>query len=149
MGSILSCCCARFVPIVLTTYTHKPFQKDMTFEFFGKRKIHVYNSGGWVVDRIIPGPMYGGAVVLLDENLNTVSLRMYNEAQSKGDYKVSAQTVIESEFSRKTIPSIRFDQDPWKAFSEGIAEALAGHMERLESTINHSRANRRARKLSF
>lgn len=130
-------------------HTHKPFQKNMSFDFFGKRHIHVYNSGGWVVDRIIPDRLYGGAVVLFDENFDSVSLRMYNEAQRKCDYQVSAQTEVGSEFARKIIASTKFDQDPWKSFSEEVAKTVASHMKRLENTINHSRARRRARKLGF
>jgi hypothetical protein len=133
-------------------HTHKPFQKNMSFDLFGEHKIHIYNSGGWVVDRITPGPLYGGAVVLLDERLDSVSLRMYNEAPKHSDYKVSAQTAdpsLVSEFSRKIIASINCDQDPWKAFSDTIATTVADHMKRLKATIGQSRVSRSAHKLSF
>ncbi len=40
----------------------------------------VYNTGGWVVETVDPAPVHGGAAVLLNENLDVVSLRMYNEA---------------------------------------------------------------------
>ena len=59
-------------------HTHKPFQKDMK-DFTGyPRWVNVYNTGGWVVETVFPEPVHGAAVVLVDEELNATSLRMYN-----------------------------------------------------------------------
>ena len=64
-------------------HTHKPFQKDLDFDRY-PRWVNVYNTGGWVVDTMQAQRLHGGAVVLVDEALNTASLRMYNEAEDAG-----------------------------------------------------------------
>jgi hypothetical protein len=46
--------------------------------------LSVYNSGGWVVDTADTEPAHGGAIVLADEELNVVSVRMFNEAKNQG-----------------------------------------------------------------
>ena len=53
--------------------------------------VKVYNSGGWVVDTVERQQFHGGAVILIDENLETTSLRMYNESVDPNDYAVSVQ----------------------------------------------------------
>ena len=68
-------------------HTHKPFEQDMNFDGY-PGWVHVYNSGGWVVDTVNRQYLHGGAVVLIDENLNTATLRMYNEHDSLQEYNV-------------------------------------------------------------
>ena len=58
----------------------------------------------------------------MDENLNTISLRMYNEANKPGDYSVKVEEVTlagkqESLFYRKICDLIDTTKDPWKKFS--------------------------------
>jgi hypothetical protein len=60
--------------------------------------VHVYNSGGWVVDTEDVEPLHGGAVLLVDSELNTVSVRMYNEASHVSKYKVTAEAAKPSTF---------------------------------------------------
>lgn len=59
-------------------HTHKPFEVEI--EPSGYRgPVSVYNTGGWVVDSERSAPLQGGAAILLDEDLNAVSLRIYNQ----------------------------------------------------------------------
>jgi hypothetical protein len=60
-------------------HTHKPFQRDMQFGASYHPWSRVYNSGGWVVDTLTCAPTHGGAVILIDENLDSTSLCMYTE----------------------------------------------------------------------
>ncbi len=39
----------------------------------------VYNTGGWVVDTVQRKDIFGGAVLLMDENLDACLLEMYRE----------------------------------------------------------------------
>ena len=55
-------------------HTHKPFQEDMNFKPY-PQWVNVYNTGGWVVETTEPEPLHGAAIVLVDEQLNAVSLR--------------------------------------------------------------------------
>jgi len=71
-------------------HTHKPFEEPKTFTNIGNG-VPVYNTGGWVVETVDPSPVHGGAVVLLNENLDVVSLRMYNEANGSVDAPVEVE----------------------------------------------------------
>ncbi len=74
---------AGLVPETLTFvfgHTHKPFEDALTVGSLGT--LPVFNSGGWIVESAEAVPVRGGAVILIDDDLNAVSLRIYNE----GDY---------------------------------------------------------------
>ena len=76
-------------------HTHKPFQDLRNFRSF-PGWVKVYNSGGWVVDTVERQPYHGGAVILIDENLETTSLRMYNESEDPDAYAVTVQEACSS-----------------------------------------------------
>jgi hypothetical protein len=63
-------------------HAHKPFSAPLNFSNF-PLGVSAYNSGGWVVDTMTTEPMHGGAIVLADEELNVVSVRMYNEGENQ------------------------------------------------------------------
>jgi hypothetical protein len=69
-------------------HTHKPFVESKLD--LGKierensqtkinPKIDVYNTGGWIVDQIEADTKIGASIVLMDCNLNLVSLQVYRE----------------------------------------------------------------------
>lgn len=62
-------------------HTHKPFAG--LYEGFSDsgypEQLAVYNTGGWVADTVIPQRQAGGAVSFIDEDLNIVLMRLYNE----------------------------------------------------------------------
>src|SRR5262245_48965533 len=68
-------------------HTHKPFQADRDFQGY-HLNVHVFNSGGWVIDSVARQALHGGAVILVDEALNVTSLRLYNEADTREAYAV-------------------------------------------------------------
>src|SRR3989304_8283830 len=71
-------------------HTHKPFQEDMNFKGY-PAWANVYNTGAWVVETVAPQPLHGGAVVLIDNDLNAAALRMYNENADPAGYSISLQ----------------------------------------------------------
>jgi len=111
-------------------HTHKPFQKDMKFGKGYPGWVPVYNTGGWVVDTEEPTPLIGGALLLVDEALNAVSLRMYNEAKERKDYKVSVERSTHAgdtsvnPFYQRMLGVVQPAQDPWKSFSETVASEV-------------------------
>jgi hypothetical protein len=119
-------------------HTHKAFQKDMQNIEGYPRWVNVYNTGGWVVETIKPEAMHGGAVVLIDEDLNAASLRMYDEAEDPEQYKVRVEEArhggeksnpLYQELAGRVDP----DKEPWKTFSKAVAVAVserAGNLER-------------------
>lgn len=60
-------------------HTHKPFETRLSVTGY-PAAVDVFNTGGWVVDTIHPAPRQGAAAILIDEDLETVSLRVYNQS---------------------------------------------------------------------
>ncbi len=112
-------------------HTHKPFRryykgkdfKDKGFNAYPKG-IKVYNTGGWIVESTDERKeKRGGAILLLDENLNTVSVEMYKERDQKNEYVVEVKEARpagqkKSAFHEK-IAGLVGDgtKDPWSRFS--------------------------------
>ena len=121
-------------------HTHKPFQQSMEFEGY-PAPINVYNSGGWVVDKLDPHPIYGAACILIDEALHPITLRMYNQAANDEAYRVDVAESLRSgemhsSFYTRICTLVQPDQDPWKSFSRSVAEAVRIHTHVLQTKIN-------------
>lgn len=124
---------------LLFGHTHKPFQTQITFAGY-PAPLSVYNSGGWVVDKLEPAPIYGAAALLIDEELRTTSLRLYNQADDPASYAVqvgdiSRQPEVRNPFYERIRALVRPEQAPWKTFSEAVAEAVQVHAKVLHSKI--------------
>ena len=121
-------------------HTHKPFSQDMSFTGY-PRWMKVYNSGGWVVDTVQREPIYGAAVILIDETLQAISLRLYNQAASSGEYAVRVEKstpagVASSPFYNRISALVKPSSEPWKTFSATVAEAVDIHAWVLQTKIN-------------
>ena len=121
-------------------HTHKPFQEDMNFKGYPKW-VNVYNTGGWVVESVEPQPRRGGAVVLVDEDLNTVSLRMYNEDADPSKYTVRVEKAThagekENPFYRRISGLVDPSKEPWKSFSITVARSVYIRAQNLRTRIN-------------
>jgi hypothetical protein len=122
-------------------HTHKPFSQNMNFKGYlpGTK---VYNSGGWVVDSLKPAPIFGGAIILIDETLQTASLRMYNEADSVAQYAVRVEEAQPSgststnTFADHLKTLIQPASDPWKTFSVTMAEAVQVRAQIIQAKIS-------------
>lgn len=133
----------QHIPVDITFifgHTHKPFSQKMPFAGY-PAEISVYNSGGWVVDTVQPGPIYGAAVILLDEALQTTALRMYNQAASTDEYMVSVEEATHAKatsntFYERIYKMVNPKSGPWKTFSETIAEAINLHDQILWKKIH-------------
>jgi hypothetical protein len=121
-------------------HTHKPFQEDMDFKGY-PHWVNVYNTGGWVVETVDPEPLHGGAIVLVDEDLNALSLSMYNESKDRAGYAVSIQEAghpgePRSPFYKRLTGLINPNGSPWKDFSDATAGAVNVRAQNLRARIN-------------
>lgn len=120
-------------------HTHKPFQEDMNFKGY-PAWVSVYNTGGWVVETVAPQPLHGGSVVLLDNDLNAVALRMYNENAAPAGSAVSLQ---EARHTGETANPLYIHLNglinqgaaPWKDFPETVARATRVRAQNLRARI--------------
>jgi UDP-2,3-diacylglucosamine pyrophosphatase LpxH len=120
-------------------HTHKPFQREMSFERY-PRRVGVYNTGGWTVDAPDPRSAHGGAVVLIDEDLKATSLRMYGEQQDPGAYRVAVEEAAgassaPNELTARVRSLVDPARDPWKAFSAAASQAVNVRGRNLRSRI--------------
>jgi hypothetical protein len=118
-------------------HTHKPFSSSIKFDPF-PNPISVYNSGGWVVDTSNTEPAHGGAIVLADEELNVVSVRMYNES-AKGDWpavKVESADGSQTPFYDHIAQVVQSSQEPWRSFSTAVATNVAIYHQRFRERLS-------------
>lgn len=121
-------------------HTHKPFEARMDVPEFLAPDVAAYNSGGWVVDSPEVKPLIGGAIVLIDDDLNLASLRMYNEADDRDDYKVSVQIADDTQAADNPLfaqlsKSVTPTTWPWSDFSAAAAVAVRQHNKRLQDFL--------------
>jgi hypothetical protein len=121
-------------------HTHKPFQEDMNFRGY-PQWVNVYNTGGWVVETVQPAPLYGGAVVLIDENLDAASLRLFNESDDPRSHVVQVQEAIHpgednNPFRKRIAGLVDPSVDAWKSFSATVARATSVREQNLRARIN-------------
>jgi hypothetical protein len=59
-------------------HTHKPFQDELLVDGYA-RPVGVFNTGGWVLDQPTLMPVQGCAAMLVSEELEVASLRLFND----------------------------------------------------------------------
>jgi hypothetical protein len=121
-------------------HTHKPFSADYDFEGYNTW-VDTYNTGGWVVDTVDPAPAHGAAIVLLDENLNGTSVRLYNESDDEADYRVRLEQAQHpgegpNPLFAKLNEQVDPDADPWKSFGQLAAITVDKRAQHLRRRIN-------------
>ncbi|WP_445474559.1 hypothetical protein ACT9XH_09285 [Methanococcoides methylutens] len=122
-------------------HTHKPYEKNVPIDWL-ERDIPVYNSGGWVVDTVNPYPVFGGSVILMDKELNLVSLRMYNDGIVPEAYRVEVKKVDEkgrdNPFYERISDLVNYEEEPWKQFSSEALRAMQERKKRLKNRFIHT-----------
>lgn len=122
-------------------HTHKPFEEIRKVKGVDS-PVHVYNTGGWVVDHLDVRPRRGASIVVIDEDGNAASIRMYNQAASGPGYRVSvakaggaaAENPLHDELSR--IVDSR--EGPWADFSGAAARSVEERRANLEKVIERA-----------
>jgi predicted phosphodiesterase len=120
-------------------HTHKPFEETLEVPGFSS-SVALANTGGWVVDTIQTSPFQGAAAVLVDEDLNVASLRLYNQADNASDYAsrlvpVSPQS---SDLVRQVGDRLHFDAGPWRSLASATAKTVVERHNALQTIINRS-----------
>jgi UDP-2,3-diacylglucosamine pyrophosphatase LpxH len=112
-------------------HTHKPFES--TVEDPRGRLVRVYNAGGWTVDSADPTPNHGAAMVLVDEHLDAVSVRLWEDAATEPSLEV--RTAHSDPALDELADQVRARVDPaLRPCAERVAQAAAlrrGHLARL------------------
>ena len=80
-------------------------------------------------------------MVLIDEDLNTVSLRMYNEDADPTLYSVKVKEATHegeemNPFYRRINDLVKPSEEPWKSFSAIVARTVRIRAQNLRARIN-------------
>ena len=121
-------------------HTHKPFQDYMNFKGY-PHWVNVYNTGGWIVESVEPTPIRGGAVILVDEDLNTISLRMYNEDADQSNYSVKVEDATHTNAKKNPLfekinKLVNPAGPPWRTFSDIAAITVRKRAQNFRARIN-------------
>lgn len=117
---------------VIFGHTHQPFASDLyNLERFPS-PVKVYNTGGWVLATAEPVEIHGGATVLIDEDLNTTSLRLYQQGDTPEDGQVRVIQAWpngngDDYFHQSMAELVDYRQEPWKSFSAVISQEVSRH----------------------
>jgi len=122
---------------VIFGHTHKPFSATYTFAGF-PGPTYVYNSGGWVVDTETIEPMHGGAIVLVDDELNVVSARMYNEAKDASQYGVRIESLRPSLLLDSVNQAADLASEQAAAFSKATATAVDAYHQNFKRRLDQT-----------
>ena len=93
-----------------------------------------------MIDSAKRHPLVGGAVVLVDEQLNLTSLRMYNEVDDRKKQLVKVETATlpidgPNAFHDRIAGLIDPNQDPWKTFSQVAEDEIPRRVKNLKAKI--------------
>lgn len=110
-------------------HTHRPYQTVQTVDGYA-HPMPIYNTGGWVVESVDPSPVHGASAVLLDDELNAVSLHLYNE----GDYDVricdaDPDTAEDNPLGAHARVAVEATRDTWRTFAETVRAQVTFHAE--------------------
>jgi hypothetical protein len=117
-------------------HTHKPFEEVRPYAGYGSG-VKVFNNGGWVVDSMVPAPLKGGAVILVDEDLNTASVRIYNEAENGNQplTPLHVSEAIDNPLVLQLKSMIAKAAAPFDALTNAVFAAIPRQRENLEAKI--------------
>lgn len=117
-------------------HTHKPFERVAHYDGYAG-DVQLFNSGGWVVDTQTPQPIHGGAVIVVDDDLNSASIRMYNEASD--DRNPPSLPFVSTQFPNPLSTRLQAtisDSAPWRDFTEAAYRTIPLQRKDLQMKIS-------------
>lgn len=124
---------------VVFGHTHKPMEMDFACKAFGSESVHLYNSGGWVVDSPEPESLYGGAAILADDDLHVVSLRFFNQpgpdAKADPGVRLAALRPESNPLYKVLSGKLDFQSAPWTEFTQTIRDESDMRYARIRDVL--------------
>jgi len=119
-------------------HTHKPFTDQWSVPGF-PAPVYIANTGGWVVDTATPAPVQAGVAVLVNENLDAVSLQFYRQNPESAPVPVqllppppgSQPSAWHTELASRIDPAAA----PWSTLSESAAKLVAQRHRLQAATV--------------
>jgi hypothetical protein len=117
-------------------HTHKPFERIIS-SAASREPVEVLNTGGWVVDSVADESVQGASVVLLDERLEAVSIRCYQEGTSDTDVRVHTANG-RGEFARRITALVDGHETEWDRLNAAAATLVHERHDVLDLSIEES-----------
>jgi UDP-2,3-diacylglucosamine pyrophosphatase LpxH len=139
-------------------HTHKPFQDQIMAPPY-RAPSRIYNTGGWVLDEPTLMPCQGAAAVLVDDDLNVASLRLFDDvtndtiapvrAAGIGGYSdtvnpllAKAKAVVGDK--AEGIAGDKAITEAWRKFSNAARDAILKSAQLKLGTLGDVELERRA-----
>jgi hypothetical protein len=119
-------------------HTHKPFVDTRVTDAFAS-PVGIVNTGGWVVDTPQLNPIKGASIVLIDDQLNTASVRCYAEGSDASSYQVHiepANSTASNDLVDELRATIDTSRDPWSALAQATQSAVTERGRQLDERLN-------------
>jgi len=101
-------------------HTHKPYV-ELNLNSIVYESLEVHNTGGWVVDSVADDSLQGAAVVLLDDELQAVSVHCYHETSAADGVRVCGAG---SAFLDRVQALVAADAPAWRLLSDAAVAAV-------------------------
>jgi hypothetical protein len=120
-------------------HTHKPFSQWWDDPGWPAGGMRVFNTGGWVVDHVAPQPLMGGAVVLVSDELDVVSLRIYQQVGTPSSRAITVETVRPTPggeaFAEHIRSLVKPDEAPWLTFAVAVDRLVIERREDMRKIL--------------
>jgi hypothetical protein len=124
-------------------HTHRPFSMRVAAQGF-RSPVRVYNTGGWTLNGPRLDNAEGAALVLIDENLNTASLRLFSTPRNGVVPEARIEMLSnghpdEAAFRSKLQDSLETSRPLWERLREVVRRAYLERQALLISLTDTSR----------
>jgi hypothetical protein len=120
-------------------HTHKPFSQWWNEPVWPAGGMRVFNTGGWVVDHAVAQPLQGGAVILVSDDLDVVSLRIYQQESTPSSWEIVVETVKPTaggeRFAERIRSIVKPGTEPWSTFAAAVDELVSERREAMRKIL--------------
>ena len=120
-------------------HTHKPFSQWWDEPAWPAGGMRVFNTGGWVVDHAVAQPLQGGAVILVSDDLDVVSLRIYQQESTPSSWEIVVETVKPTaggeRFAERIRSIVKPGTEPWSIFAAAVDELVSERREAMRKIL--------------
>ena len=117
----------------------KPFSQWWEEPAWPAGGMRVFNTGGWVVDHAAPQPLQGGAVVLVSDDLDVVSLRIYQQVGTPSSQAITVETVRPTPGGEAFAAHVRSlvspEAEPWSTFVAAVDELVSERRDAMRMIL--------------
>ncbi|MFP2930335.1 metallophosphoesterase [Pyxidicoccus sp. 3LG] len=124
--------------IFIYGHTHHPLAQELALPEFGAR-VRVYNTGGWVVDTPEARPSMGGALLLVDDALDTVLVQLCAQTTEPHLAPVMVLRAGDEAAAGPLMAHVRALVDrtegPWRAAASACGNAILRRRAELSAKL--------------